>query len=243
MTVLFNHNRDCATNTNVIQGAGLITNVKTIGERIKWARSTRGLTQAALAKKAGVSQSSIGNAESGTRDRPRELLSIARALEASPTWLETGKGEWQDEASNVVPLPKRRRIPVISWVQAGMFMDVYDNFSPGDADDWIETDTIPGDHAFALRVTGDSMTSPNVGQVSFPDGTVITVDPDRDSNAGDFVVAKDISTQKATFKQLVYDGGRWFLKPLNPSYPTVEIDDPSIRVIGRVTESQLRRKL
>ena len=34
----------------------------------------------------------------------------------------------------------------------------------------------------------------------------------------------------------MYDGGRWYLKPLNPDYKTLEKDDPVMRVIGRVIE-------
>ena len=117
-------------------------------------------------------------------------------------------------------------------------------YQPGEAEQWIDAyETQPGEQAFALRVDGDSMTSPYPGDISFPDGSIIIVDPARACDAGDYVVAKDVSTQKATFKKLVQDGGRWFLKPLNPSYPTIEIDDPAMRVIGRVTESQIRRKL
>jgi SOS-response transcriptional repressor LexA len=147
-------------------------------------------------------------------------------------------------AANVESAPPGRRVPLISWVQAGMWAEVQDNFHPGEADDWaIAFDTLPGKSAFALRVSGDSMTSPYPGELSFPDGTIIIVDPDRQADAGTFVVAKDVTTQKATFKKLTHDGGRWFLKPLNPSYPTIEIDDPGMRVIGRVIEFQTRGKL
>jgi transcriptional regulator with XRE-family HTH domain len=70
--------------------------VNSIGERIAWAREERGITQAELARRAGVSQASIGGYESGLRKRPRELLSIARALEINPNWLETGEGRWDE---------------------------------------------------------------------------------------------------------------------------------------------------
>jgi transcriptional regulator with XRE-family HTH domain len=72
--------------------------VNTIAERIKAVRQERGWSQAQLAEKVGVAQSSIGNIESGVRQRPRELVSIAKALNVSPDWLETGKG------------PKRERV-------------------------------------------------------------------------------------------------------------------------------------
>lgn len=64
----------------------------TVGERLCFARERAGLTQSELAKRAGVSQGTIGNIESGTRNRPRNLLKIARALGVSPDWLESGAG-------------------------------------------------------------------------------------------------------------------------------------------------------
>lgn len=150
----------------------------------------------------------------------------------------------RNDTANIEPASLKRRVPIISWVRAGLWGAVEDHFSPGEAEEWAEAyDTMPGENAFALRVTGDSMTNPIPGDRTFPEGTIIIVDPSRSADAGDYVIAKDVATQKATFKRLVSDGGRWFLKPLNPSYPTVEIDDPDIRVIGKVVEYQLRGKL
>lgn len=116
--------------------------------------------------------------------------------------------------------------------------DVVDLFHPGEAVRWEDAvASAPTRSAYALLVEGDSMISPS-GGVSFPPGTVLIVDPGRSSSAGDFVIAKDISTQKATFKQLTTDGSRWYLKPLNNQYPVVEIDDPALRVIARVIEAK-----
>ena len=69
----------------------LITNVITIAERLKQAREKIGLNQEELAKRAGVSQGTIANIENGIRKQPRQLLAIARALNVSPDWLESGK--------------------------------------------------------------------------------------------------------------------------------------------------------
>lgn len=87
-----NHDRDCAPITNVLQATCQITYVKTIAERLKSAREDLGLSQGELAKRAGVSQSTIANFEAGTRHSPRKLLAIAAALRVDPNWLETGKG-------------------------------------------------------------------------------------------------------------------------------------------------------
>lgn len=239
------HVRECASNTIVTQAGGVITYVtKHLGDRLKEAREAAGLSQGQLADAAGVSQSTIGNIEAGIRKQPRELLSIAAVVKVRPEWLKTGKGPRELPSANVEDAERRKRVPLISWVKAGHFGDVEDHYEPGDAPEWVDVyDTNPGDPSFALRVVGESMTSPIPGALSFPEGTIIVVDPTQGGAAGDFVVAKDIATQKATFKKLVTDSGRWYLRPLNPAFPTVEIDDPSVRVIGRVIEYQTRGKL
>lgn len=62
---------------------------------------------------------------------------------------------------------------------------------------------------------------------SFRDGDIIFVDPEKDAENGSLVIAKLTDSQEATFKQLVMEGNRRFLKPLNPSWP-----DPIIELGG-----------
>ena len=50
------------------------------------------MTQQRLAQLSKVSQSAIGNYESEIRSSSRSLLSLARALDINPLWLETGQG-------------------------------------------------------------------------------------------------------------------------------------------------------
>jgi len=119
---------------------------------------------------------------------------------------------------NVIAGPSiRGEVPLISWVQAGAWSDVVDNFSPGDSEEMIPTIVPIKRHTFALRVDGDSMTNP-AGWPSFPEGMIIIVEPEFDHQSGDFVVVKNGENQ-ATFKQLIRDGAEWLLKPLNPRYP------------------------
>lgn len=120
-----------------------------------------------------------------------------------------------------------RAVPLISWVQAGSWADTIDNLQPRDADQWIPTHARVGRHAYALRVVGDSMVSPG-GAASFPEGTIIIVDPDRESKPGQFVVVRQNHDTECTFKQLVKDSGRFFLKPLNPQYPTLEMRQDAV---------------
>lgn len=220
--------------------------METLAKRVKFGRKKRGLSQDQLAEASGMGQGDISKIETGRILRTTGVVALARALSCDPHWLESGEGSplWGGDENTTSAPDTRGKVPLVSWVTAGNMGDVHDQYQPGEADEWIEVyETKPSTNTFALRVTGDSMTNPMPGDISFPDGTIIIVDPNRSVDPGNFVVAKDVTTQKATFKRLAYDGGRWFLKPLNPAYPMVEIDDPAVRVIGKVTEFHIRGKL
>lgn len=213
------------------------------------ARTLRGVTgQSAVARLLDETPQTVKNWETRGVSR-RGAIKAQSAIGCNANWLLHDIGEMSpmpsdlDDGLELAPAAKGR-VPLISWVQAGAFGDANDHFLPGEADEWVEvTKTKPGRNAFALRVSGDSMTSSIPGMMSFPAGTVIVVDPGRAADPGDYVIAKDVATQKATFKQLTYDGGRWFLKPINPAYPTIEIDDPAVRVIARAIEFHNSGKL
>lgn len=76
----------------MVAESGPITYVISIAERLKSAREAADLRQEELASRAGVSQGTIANVESGLRKNPRELLAIARALNVNAEWLKSGKG-------------------------------------------------------------------------------------------------------------------------------------------------------
>lgn len=129
-----------------------------------------------------------------------------------------------------LPIPSHRStVPLISSVQAGGWAEVVDNFQPGDAEEWRETTAKVGPNAFALRIEGDSMTSPT--GTSIPHGSIVIVDPDAEYTNGSIVVAKLIDVQEATIKKLVIDGPNKYLKPLNPNYAPIPING-SCRIVG-----------
>lgn len=219
-----------------MQAAGLITfvtspprDLDSIGARIAWARDQRGMTQAMLAKAAGVSQGTIGNAESGTRGRPRSLLAIAHALQASIDWLENNRGNWAERHSNVEFAGTPESVPVISWVQAGQWSQIVDNFQPGDADEWLPCPFKHGPRTFVLTVRGQSMYNPG-GDFSFKDGDRIFVDPDREAHHRSLVIVRLEDDAEATFKQLLIEGMEQMLQALNPHWP-----ERIIRINGRAT--------
>jgi len=126
------------------------------------------------------------------------------------------------------------RYPVISWVAAGAWAEAVEPFPPGFSDRYELSDYNSKGPAFWLEVKGDSMTSP-VG-TSITEGTLILVDTEADVQAGKLVVAKLADSDQATFKKLVDDGGRRYLKPLNPAYPT-EMCAENCRIVGVVVRA------
>lgn len=217
-----------------------------------------------FAEACGISSSQLSQWINGSLDsktgRPRGMRSescrkIEEMTGIAKNWLDTDHSTGQAKlakqmaaglhlVSNIQPVTlTANQIPLVSWVTAGQLVDIIDNNLPGEADEWITPEfTKPSRHAFALRVEGDSMSGAGNG-ISFPEGCLIIVDPERAPKSGDYVVAKDVVTQKATFKKLTTDGASWFLKPINSAYPTKEIDDPGLRVIGVVIEWQTGGKL
>ncbi|WP_273702974.1 S24 family peptidase [Candidatus Accumulibacter vicinus] len=116
--------------------------------------------------------------------------------------------------SNVEPGPPIHGcVPLISWVQAGTWCGIVDNFAPGDAEEWLPCPRKFGPHTFALRVRGLSM------EPRYQAGDIIFVDPDARADHGKHVVVRLDDEQEATFKQLVVEGGQRFLRALNPDWP------------------------
>ncbi|MCR5894479.1 LexA family transcriptional repressor [Burkholderia sp. HAN2018] len=136
--------------------------------------------------------------------------------------------------SNITEWPVGK-LPLISWVQAGDWSEIVDNFQPGDAEDWIACPFPSGRHGFVLRVVGDSMFNP-AGDLSFRDGDFISVNPEFDARHRSLVIARR-DREKATFKQLLLDESEGpMLHALNPNWPTRYIPlDKTTEIIGVVT--------
>jgi SOS-response transcriptional repressor LexA len=109
-------------------------------------------------------------------------------------------------------------VPLISWVQAGVWSETVDNFQPGDAEEWIPCPVKHSNKTFVLRVRGESMLNP-YSRPSFHDGDLIFVDPDRRAENGSLVVVRLDNGKEAVFKKLVIEGEKQYLRALNPTWP------------------------
>jgi len=187
-----------------------------------------GFTATALAAKLSLSKGTITHWTQGTNKASgTNLVNLAKALDCDPDWLITGKG------SKGGMLPLEAKAEHISTDKQQIFVPLLDKIDMSndamniekEIEDWIACPVSHSSQAFALRVRGDSMYNPQ-GRHSFRMGDIIYVDPRRETNNGSFVVANLAGTDEITFKQLVIEDGRNYLKALNPAWPTpiVEMD-------------------
>jgi SOS-response transcriptional repressor LexA len=218
----------------------------TLAERMKLARAHAKITQKKLAEIAGVEQPAISQMESGKTLKSAHLVPIAKACGVSVEWLASGTGGMTEETSGfdanveMALQPTRSFMyPEISWVQAGSAREAVEMVNVSLCPQH-SSDVWAGEDAFWLRVSGNSMTS-NSGN-SFPEGFLILVAPDIEARQGQFVVARMIDSNEATFKQLVRDAGELYLKPLNPSYPTKPVDD-TWEIVGTVVDGKMPKSV
>ncbi|WP_316515314.1 LexA family protein [Klebsiella aerogenes] len=201
--------------------------METVGQRIKSLRKITKTSQKELGKFCGVSDVAVGYWEKDLNLPSGEALSkLAKFFNTSIDYILYGTAFEGRLITNM------RKVPVLSWVQAGFFTETKPSEILNDADRWVETSLRISDNSFALEVKGDSMTNPN-GLPTIPEGATVIVDPEVEAMHGKIVVARVDGTNEATVKKLVIDGPQKFLVPLNPRYPNIPINGNCV-IIGVV---------
>ncbi len=222
-------------------------------ERIAKAVAASGKKKVQIAKDCGVSASAVTQWLSGESKslKPESIYALAAATGFRAEWLAMGNGPEMDEQpkraeredSNIeLALQPTRSFsyPEISWVQAGSATEAIE-LSNIAACPRHTSDVWAGENGFWLRVVGASMTSPAGGN-SFPEGFLILIAPDTEPHHGQYVVARMIDTNEATFKQLVRDAGELYLKPLNPAFPMKAVDD-AWEIVGTVVDGKMPKSV
>lgn len=183
------------------------------------------ISQTRLSKISGVSQSYIFKILNDQIKKPSldTLEKLATALDSTVAQLNHSL-ELPKEADPVVGL---RKVPLISWVQAGLPTPVA---SLDDMDKWYICPVRISKNGFALKVRGESM------EPMFFEGDIVFIDPEVPAESGRIVAAVDdgAADPEATLKKLVKDGPDYYLKALNPDWPGPKFQPftQSMRIAG-----------
>jgi SOS-response transcriptional repressor LexA len=187
---------------------------KRLGNLIRERRKAVGLRYSELEKKSGLTYAYLKSLEEGGRvPKIETLMRLSEALKVPFHELLSALGVPIIGALNLVP--------VISWVNAGNWIESYQ--SP-EVSDWVVTD-VAQKEVFSLRVEGDSMTP------EFAHGDLVVVDPHAAWENGNFVIA--LRDNETIFKQYKVYGKTAVLKPLNPKYDDIVLTE-EIQILGRV---------
>lgn len=236
--------------------------MNTLRERLIWARAQKSerdgaeFTQEELARRAGVSQGSIGHIESGRTKTSRKVTELAGALEVNVLWLSTGKGDpfsapgprelpytaykqvdaFHEDNPNVVLIPKVRLV-----VRAGISGFTVDGESGTDTHPidlaFIKANNYPQDRLIAIKVTGHSM-EPRL----YEDDIVIINTADTKPVDGE-VYAINYEGE-AVIKRMSRDGGSWWLMSDNPDqqkYHRKSVRGNECVIVGRVIKKESTR--
>lgn len=207
----------------------------TIGQRIRALRRSKKLTQAQLAKIAGVSSPAVTEWEKdGYLPKAASLEAIANRLGVTTEYILTGKGDpdaMQKEQPNIVPVSPRMA-PVLSWVQAGTMTNV-EAVDMSQVEEWLPIPDGDCEKCFYLKVQGLS------NYPEFHEGDYILVDPTLpfgDMNSGDIIVVRKFDD--ATFKRLVIEpDGTKYLQAINPEFkPNIIPLDQDCEFVGEVVD-------
>ncbi|MCA8264829.1 MULTISPECIES: XRE family transcriptional regulator [Burkholderia cepacia complex] len=187
--------------------------MKTIGSRVRQLRIDAELSQESLARAVGVSQGLIAQIESGKNQGTKHIAALARVLNVSVDWLETGTGEpsrkpaiGQNAAAETghpsllqypVNTENFRSVFVVGRAQGGLPERIWTDgdYPVGATDEYAEIAT-SDPHAFLAPVVGGSMAP------RFNPGEFALVEPGTDPEIEDDVLVR-LATGETMLKRLL----------------------------------------
>lgn len=195
--------------------------MNTASDRINQRMSALKISQADIKRATGAGKATISSWVKGdTVPSGAYASKLASCLRCNTDWLLSGTGAMSDQPVDTervnINHKMKGRLPVISWVAAGDWIEVVPT-TLDDVIEWIPKPEHLSERAFGLVVRGRSM------MPEFKPDEIIYVEPEItqwDLKDGDLVIVQCNDDTDATFKQIVMgDGhGDMYLKPLNPEW-------------------------
>jgi SOS-response transcriptional repressor LexA len=201
-----------------------------------------GLTEKELASTVGVSVRTITNILADEPPQERAIWEhFARYFRIDVDFLQIGGPPHSEglfdltESANPSPLGQMRKVPLLRWDQIDQMVKPEELSRVIQAEAMLETD-VPGIRTFAMQVRDNSM------EPLFSEGEVIFVNPDLQSEPGQYIVvdSEDGRPEGALLRQHKEIGGQAILHPLNQLYKDLPVTNQH-RILGRVV--RMRKNL
>lgn len=201
------------------------TAVYEMGQRIKARREAIGMSQQELADRVGYkSRSSINKIELGKNDIVQSTIKkIASVLGCPPSYIMDGIDSPANLPSNILPLPKMKKVPLVGEIACGTPILAVQN---------VETflsmpEGVNAD--FCLRCKGDSMINARIF-----DGDIVYIRQQETVEHGE--IAAVLIDNEATLKRVYLYDDRIVLEAENPQYRPKSYwgeDMNDVRILGR----------
>lgn len=225
----------------------------TLAERLKQARTQRGLTQKALADLIGVSQAAIQKIETGKAIQTTKIIDLAQALMVKPEWLSSGEGAMRSGKSESNIGPESTWAGVDAWdkntplpadeVEVPFLKDI--EFACGDGRVHNEDHNglklrfskatlrrvganSDGAGVLCFPASGDSM------EPVIPDGATVAVDTSNKRIVDGELYAINQGDLKRIKQLYRKPGGKILIRSLNRDYADEEADEADVEIIGFV---------
>ncbi len=208
---------------------------RSLGDRIRFLRKEKGLTQQELAKCIHMSDGNLSKYEldklEPNIDSIKLLASFFNVSTDYLLGLSTDRTDANNTKSNPIKkssIPISSQVPIISVIRAGYPIRAEENI-----EGYEYTSVRNPNEYYYLRVTGDSMIGAGID-----DGSLVLVHEQNYADNGDIVVCLT-DDESATLKRFRQQGRTVMLIPENPHYDPIVLDasefDPqcgSARILG-----------
>ena len=200
----------------------------TIGERIKELRRKYGMTQDELAEKIQTTKQTIFKYENNiiTNIPAKRVNAIAEVFNVSPAYIMGWDSDDRPLPSNILPLPKTRKVPLLGNIACGEPILATENIdSYIEAPEDVECD-------FSLRCKGDSMIGARI-----MDGDIVYIREQPEVENGEIAaVLIDNMETEATLKRVYISDNQIMLVPENRAYQPITFvgeEMNRVRILGK----------
>jgi len=236
----------------------------TIGERLRQLMQEQGVGENELARRSNVPQPTIHRILKGVSNSPRinNLEKLAASLGTTASFLAHGDGSQglvglpnsgipgiaigaaasasavSARTDRAPPPPRLWLYPVLTWTDA-MKTSRLEALATSEENRFESSEYLKTGVAFWLKMCGDAMAAPIGVSPSLPAGTLVLLDTGLQAVPGKLILVELPDSPTPTLRMLIEESGRRYLKPLNPAYPLISLDE-NCHILAVAIEARIK---